>query len=94
MATTKLLTSLTNDKIQKFLNDESIKYRSELPCGKITGFHLKKLAKSASWCYRYTDPNGKQRVMSLGKYSKGNQNEFAQIALSQEKQVIAGNDPK
>lgn len=94
MASTKLLTSLTNDRIQKFLSSSGIKERAELACGKITGFHLKKLKKSASWCYRYTDPNGKQRVMSLGKHIKGNQNDFAAIALEQEKQVIAGKDPQ
>lgn len=94
MISSKILTSLTNDKIQKFLNDDAINYRSELACSKITGFHLRKLAKSSSWCYRYTDPSKKQRVMSLGKYTKGNQNEFAAFALEQEKLVLQGKDPQ
>jgi len=94
MTSSKILTSLTNDKIQKFLNDDSLNYCSELACSKITGFHLRKLARSASWRFRYLDVSKKQRVITLGKYVKGNQSEFAAYALEQEQFLLQGKDPQ
>lgn len=73
------LTSITEAKAAEFVKTAAL--RKSLACQNITGFHLTRLAKGASWRYRYTDLAGKVRVATIGSYSEMKAEQAAQRAL-------------
>ena len=72
-------TSITDAKARTFL--KTAQDRTDLACEKITGFHLCKIGKGASWRYRYRDASGKRRVMTIGNYPTMKADEAAQYAM-------------
>lgn len=62
----KLDTSITDKTADSFL--KSAGDRATLWCDKITGFHLLKTKTGGSWRYRYTDPTGKRKTATVGRY--------------------------
>lgn len=59
-------TGITDTAVRKFLKEAAI--NDTLACTIQTGFFLRKVAKDASWCYRYRDIAGKRRVKVIGSY--------------------------
>lgn len=87
----KAMTTITDADVKHFI--ETATYRKELPCEKIHGFHLQKLAKGATWRYRYTGVDNKRRIINIGKVSAVDRVEAAREATKLRNDVDAGNDP-
>lgn len=70
-------------------------YQEELPCLKITGFHLKKTKAGGTWRLRYSDLAKKRRVLTLGRFVDGTKDrlEAAELALTYRGKVEDGGDP-
>ncbi|HCW90026.1 MAG TPA: integrase [Marinobacter sp.] len=62
----KLDTSISDNAADKFL--KSADDRATLWCEKISGLHLLKTKTGGSWRYRYTDPTGKRKTATVGRY--------------------------
>ena len=62
----KLDTSITDKTADSFL--KSADDRATLWCEKISGLHLLKTKTGGSWRYRYSDPTGKRRTATVGRY--------------------------
>ena len=62
-------TKITKTAAQNHI--KNAKYRAELTCPSITGFHLQKLNKGGTWKMRYMLPDEPQRVVKLGKFIDG-----------------------
>lgn len=62
----KLDTSITDKTADSFL--KSAGDRATLWCEKISGLHLLKTKTGGSWRYRYTDPTGKRKTATVGRY--------------------------
>lgn len=62
----KLDTSITDKTADKFLKNADD--RATLWCEKISGLHLLKTKTGGSWRYRYTDPTGKRKTATVGRY--------------------------
>jgi integrase len=62
----KLDTSITDNSADKFL--KSAGDRATLWCDKISGLHLLKTKTGGSWRYRYSDPTGKRKTATVGRY--------------------------
>jgi integrase len=89
----KSKTSITEDK--SISHNRNAAYRAELPCDKITGFHLQKGKTGSTWRFRYRDVSGKPRILNLGKLVDGTKDrlEAAELALSYRGKVEEGGDP-
>lgn len=68
MARKVKITSISETQAAKFNTSES--KRKVLPCTKITGFFLLKLAKGSAWRWRYTNDMGKRKVVTIGNYPR------------------------
>jgi integrase len=79
MAKTISDTSITDTQAREFI--KSRPDRAVKTCKKITGFQLIKVGKGGAWRYRYTDPAGKRRVMTVGSYPTMKADEAAQKAM-------------
>ena len=62
----KLDTSITDNAADKFL--KAADDRATLWCDKISGLHLLKTKTGGSWRYRYSDPTGKRKTATVGRY--------------------------
>lgn len=87
------LTSITEHKCNQHIQNAA--YRSELACTRIIGFHLQKLKASGCWRFRYSNFEGKKRILNLGKYinSPRNRIEAANLAEKYRAQLREGIDP-
>jgi len=87
------ITGLTDKSCRSHI--ENSVYRNELACPKIIGFHLQKLKSSGCWRYRYSDFNGKKRLINLGKFTgdTANRLEAAEKAIMYGNMVREGIDP-
>ncbi|WP_018872980.1 integrase family protein [Thioalkalivibrio sp. ALJ16] len=80
MAAKALDTSITDAAARRFL--ESAEGRATLWCDRVTGLHLIRTAKGGSWRYRYTDPTGKRRTATIGRYPALKPQQAAEKALA------------
>jgi len=89
----KSKTSISIDKCVTHI--KSAPYQEELPCSKITGFHLKKTKTGGTWRLRYSDLAKKRRVLTLGRFIDGTKDriEAAELALTYRGKVEEGADP-
>lgn len=71
-------TSITKAQAKNFV--DTAKPSKELHCSNITGFHLRKNNKGASWRLNYQDANKKRRRVTIGGYPAMTPIEAAQIA--------------
>ena len=62
----KLDTSISDKTAGSFL--KSADDRATLWCEKISGLHLLKTKTGGSWRYRYSDPTGKRKTATVGRY--------------------------
>jgi integrase len=87
------ITSLTESKCRDHVLNSG--YRKELSCEKIIGLHLQTLKKDGYWRFRYTDFEGKKRLVNLGKFTGGTDNRLhaAKRAMSLRDSVSDGLDP-
>lgn len=72
-------TSITTAQAKKFFDAAAT--GKELHCDSITGFHLRKNSKGASWRLSYQDAGRKRRRVTIGGYPAMKPQEAAQIAL-------------
>tara|TARA_B100002003_G_scaffold193510_1_gene183026 strand:- start:7751 stop:9094 length:1344 start_codon:yes stop_codon:yes gene_type:complete len=79
MAKAKLDTSITDAAANRFLKDSQD--RGTLWCEKVTGLHLLKTKTGGSWRYRYTDPTGKRRTATVGRYPSMKPQQAAEKAM-------------
>ncbi|MBV0932027.1 tyrosine-type recombinase/integrase [Marinobacterium weihaiense] len=95
---TTRLTSITDAKARKFLNDASIGDSKELQCEMIPGFHLCKRigAKgvTGNWRFRYRSASGKSLKMPLGKFPNIAPAAAAEQAAMFRADILNGIDPK
>lgn len=86
-------TSLTEHKCNQHI--KLAEYRAELICSKIIGFHLQKLKTGGCWRFRYSNFEGKKRILNLGKYSNDTKNRLdaANLAESYRALLREGKDP-
>lgn len=80
MAKTISDTSITDTQARDFTR--SAPDCATQTCNKISGFLLIKVGKGASWRYRYTDPTGKRRAITIGNYPAMKPDEAAQKAMA------------
>lgn len=85
--------SLTEHKCNQHLQNAA--YRSELACTKIIGFHLQKLKAGGCWRFRYSNFEGKKRILNLGKYINSSNSRIAAANLAEKyrAQLRDGKDP-
>lgn len=86
-------TSLTEHKCNQHI--KSAEYRAELACIKIIGFHLQKLKTGGCWRFRYSNFEGKKRILNLGKYSNDTKSRLDAANLAERYRAIIkeGKDP-
>jgi len=86
-------TSLTEHKCNQHI--KSAEYRAELACTKIIGFHLQKLKTGGCWRFRYSNFEGKKRILNLGKYSNDTKSRIDAANLAERYRAIIkeGKDP-
>lgn len=80
MAKNKSDTSITDTAANKFLKDAGD--RATLWCEKVTGLHLLKTKTGGSWRYRYTDPTGKRKTATVGRYPSMKPQQAAEKAMA------------
>ncbi|MGM0672233.1 tyrosine-type recombinase/integrase, partial [Thioalkalivibrio sp.] len=80
MAAKALDTSITDAAARRFLDSAS--NRATLWCDRVTGLHLIRTTKGGSWRYRYTDPTGKRRTATIGRYPALKPQQAAEKALA------------
>lgn len=87
------ITGLTEAKCRDHIVNN--RYRSELSCQKIIGFHLQKLKNGGSWRFRYKDYTQKKRVIIIDKYTGNTANRLnaAEKAINYRLMVTNGIDP-
>lgn len=73
-------TSISDTDARSFIKTE--KDRAIKTCTKIAGFHLIKVGTGGSWRYRYTNPLGKRRVITIGTYPTMKADVAAQSAMA------------
>ena len=83
------LSSISEAEADNFLKDDGTPQRSILGCEYIKGFHLLKLAKGGTWRYRYTDPTGKRKVVSVGSFPAMKPEEAAEIVAPWSRDPLA-----
>jgi integrase len=92
------LTSITDAKARKFLNDADIGDSKELQCEMIPGFHLCKRfgvkGVTGNWRFRYTSAYGKTIKMPLGKFPITTPVVAAEKAAKLRADLLNGIDPK
>ncbi|GGY85357.1 integrase family protein [Marinobacter zhanjiangensis] len=79
MAKAKLDTSISDSAANTFLKDSAD--RATLWCEKVTGLHLLKTKTGGSWRYRYTDPRGKRKTATVGRYPAMKPQQAAEKAM-------------
>ena len=60
----KVKTSITKERLRKFL--ETAKPRAQLYCDHIQGFYVQQATRKPVFKFRYTDPTGKRRDLTIG----------------------------
>lgn len=88
----KSITSITEEKSIKHVRNG--KYRQELSCQKIVGFHLQKLRSGASWRFRYSNAEGDRKCFAIADYVDGTTDRIkaAEIALQHRADINNGAD--
>lgn len=79
----KLITTLTDDVVERH---QSAPIRSCLTCENLTGLHVIRLKSGVSWRYRYRDPAGRRRTVTLGGFPAMKAEQAQQKALDIEGQ--------
>lgn len=82
------MTTITLAKASDFL--KQAEEREALSCKNLTGFHLLKLSTGGVWRWRYTDPTGKRRVATVGKFANLKPEAAAEIVHGW---IVSGTDP-
>src|SRR5690554_1912701 len=76
----KLDTSISDAAANRLLKEGND--RATLFCERITGLYLLKTKTGGSWRYRYTDPTGKRRTATIGRYPALKPQQAATTALT------------